>query len=118
LSGIAASYGLTLNELIEVNDWSDGADHAIFPGDVIGLPDDAVGVSTTRPPSNDNPSADDDGDSAQTSPAAPDTGSTTGGTSARATPARSSVGPPPRSPIRWPTACTGPGIRPSAAMAR
>jgi LysM repeat protein len=54
LSGIAASYGLSLDELVEVNDWSDGADHAIFPGDVIGLPDDAVAVSTTRPPSNGN----------------------------------------------------------------
>ena len=52
LSGIAASYGLSLNELVEVNEWSDGANHAIFPGDVIALPGGAVAVSTTRPPSN------------------------------------------------------------------
>ena len=49
LSGIAAGYGLTLDELVEVNDWSEGADHAIFPGDVIALPDDAAAVSTHAP---------------------------------------------------------------------
>ena len=48
LSGIAASCGLSLNELVEVNDWSEGTDHAIFPGDVTCLPDDAVDVSTSR----------------------------------------------------------------------
>ena len=60
LSGIAAGYGLSLNELVEVNDWSEGADHAIFPGDVIALRDDAVAVSTTRPPSNNTGDDDDD----------------------------------------------------------
>ena len=68
LSGIAAGYGLSLNELVEVNDWSEGADHAIFPGDVIALPDDAVAVSTTRPPSN-NTGDDDDDDTSATAQA-------------------------------------------------
>jgi LysM repeat protein len=49
LSGIAASYGLTLDELIAANGWTDGAEHAIFPGDVVELPAGAVAVSTTRP---------------------------------------------------------------------
>ena len=44
LSGIAAGYGLSLSELVEVNEWTDGSNHAIFPGDVIALPDDAVAV--------------------------------------------------------------------------
>ena len=61
LSGIAAGYGLSLSELVDANEWSDGSDHAIFPGDVIALPDDAVAVSTTRPPSNNNGGNDDDG---------------------------------------------------------
>ena len=60
LSGIAAGYGVSLGELVGVNEWSDGSDHAIFPGDVIGLPDDAVAVSTTRAPSNNNSNGDDD----------------------------------------------------------
>jgi LysM domain-containing protein len=49
LSGIAASYGVTLDELVDANGWTDGADHAIFPGDAVQLPDGAVAVSTTRP---------------------------------------------------------------------
>ena len=53
-SGIAASYGVSLSELVEANGWTDGANHAIFPGDVIALPDDAVAVSTTRPAVNDD----------------------------------------------------------------
>jgi LysM repeat protein len=48
LSGIAASYGLTFEELIAANGWSDGAEHAIFPGDVVELPAGVVAVSTTR----------------------------------------------------------------------
>ena len=80
LSGIAASYGLSLNELVEVNDWSEGADHAIFPGDVIGLPDDAVAVSTTRPPSdNSGDSGGDDDDTGGTSQGTPNDEATTGG---------------------------------------
>ncbi len=54
MSGIAASYGVSLSELVEVNEWTDGSNHAIFPGDVIALPDDAVAVSTTRPAANDD----------------------------------------------------------------
>jgi LysM repeat protein len=63
LSGIAAGYGLTLDELVEFNDWEDGADHAIFPGDEIALPVDAVAVPTTRPPrTTDSGGNDDSGD--------------------------------------------------------
>jgi LysM repeat protein len=47
LSGIAAAFGLTLDELIAANGWSDGPGHAIFPGDVIELPADAASVPTT-----------------------------------------------------------------------
>ena len=59
LNGIAASHGLSLSELVEVNGWSDGSEHAIFPGDVIALPEGAVAVSTTRPADN---GGDDDDD--------------------------------------------------------
>ena len=48
LSGIAAGHGVSLSELIDTNEWSDGSDHAIFPGDVIALPDDAVAVVDPR----------------------------------------------------------------------
>lgn len=50
LSGIASSYGVSLDELVEANDWSDGANHAIFPGDEIRLPADASAVAATTPP--------------------------------------------------------------------
>jgi hypothetical protein len=62
LSGIAAGHGVSLSELVDANDWSDGSDHAIFPGDVIALPDNAVAVSTTRPAVNDDGDDDDDDD--------------------------------------------------------
>jgi hypothetical protein len=35
--------------LIAANGWSDGAEHAIFPGDVVELPAGAVAVATSRP---------------------------------------------------------------------
>ena len=60
LSGIAASYGLTLDELIEANGWSDGADHAIFPGDEVQLPAGASPVATTNRPTTAAPSPSDD----------------------------------------------------------
>ena len=87
LSGIAASYGLSLSELVEVNDWSEGADHAIFPGDVIALPDDAVAVPTTRPPSNNNGGDDDDDNAGGTSQAT----TTRGGYTATAGPTLDAV---------------------------
>jgi LysM repeat protein len=66
LSGIAAGHGVALSELVAINGWSDGSAHAIFPGDVIVLPDDAVAVSTTRPPNNDTDDDDADGATAPT----------------------------------------------------
>jgi LysM repeat protein len=38
LSGIADEAGVSLGELVAVNGWPEGADHPIFPGDVIRLP--------------------------------------------------------------------------------
>lgn len=55
LSGIASSYGVTLNELVEANGWTDGASHAIFPGDEIQLPAGASAVATTVRPATTAP---------------------------------------------------------------
>ena len=38
LSGIAANTGTTVDAIIEVNGWTDGIDHKLFPGDEIKLP--------------------------------------------------------------------------------
>ncbi len=45
LSGIAGRANVSLDELIAANEWADGLDHLITPGDVIQLPDGAE-VST------------------------------------------------------------------------
>jgi LysM repeat protein len=80
LSGIAAAYGVSLSELVYANDWSDGTDHAIFPGDVIALPDGTVAVSTTRPPSNNSESNNDiDNGASATTSTAPTAAATSGG---------------------------------------
>ena len=121
LSGIAAGYGLSLSELVDANEWTDGSDHAIFPGDVIALPADAVAVSTTRPAVND----DDDGDDDDSTSAGPSATTTAAPTSGGYTPGdgESYAGPalegrPTRSPTPWPTACIGHSVRPSAGTAR
>ena len=84
LSGIAAGHGLSLSELVDANEWTDGSDHAIFPGDVIALPDDAVAVPTTRSPSNNN----DDSDDEHSTPAA---SATSGGYAATSLPSLDGV---------------------------
>jgi LysM repeat protein len=38
LSGIAAKFDTTAQAIADANGWSDGINHAIFPGDVIQLP--------------------------------------------------------------------------------
>jgi LysM repeat protein len=38
LAGIAAKVGTTVQAIVTANGWSDGADHPIYPGDVIKLP--------------------------------------------------------------------------------
>lgn len=38
LSGIAAKTGTTVDAIVEVNGWEDGANHVIFPGQVIKMP--------------------------------------------------------------------------------
>lgn len=38
LAGIAAKTGTTVKAIVEVNGWTDGAAHRIYPGDVIKLP--------------------------------------------------------------------------------
>ena len=82
LNGIAAGYGLSLGDLVAVNEWSDGSDHAIFPGDVIALPEGAVAVSTTRPAV----SNDDDRTSTTVGPQATTSSATSGGYEATAGP--------------------------------
>lgn len=38
LSGIATKFNTTVDAIVAANGWSDGAAHALFPGDVINLP--------------------------------------------------------------------------------
>ncbi|BAN01451.1 LysM peptidoglycan-binding domain-containing protein [Ilumatobacter coccineus] len=42
LSGIAERAGITLGDLVAANDWADGIDHLLQPGDVILLPQGAA----------------------------------------------------------------------------
>lgn len=46
LIGIAERAGVSVDDLVAANGWTDGTDHAIFPGDVITLP---AGASTPAP---------------------------------------------------------------------
>jgi len=38
LSGIATRYKVKLDDLVAYNDWADGANHALYPGDIIKIP--------------------------------------------------------------------------------
>src|SRR5688572_5247167 len=42
LSGIAADYDVTVDEIVEYNGWAEGADHALFPDDQVQIPPGAV----------------------------------------------------------------------------
>ncbi len=46
-SGIAAETGVTIDDLIAVNGWSDGTGHVIHPGDVLVLPAGATEPRST-----------------------------------------------------------------------
>lgn len=71
LSGIAARAGVSLDDLVAANGWSDGADHSIFPGDAVRLPAGAVmsaaPANTSAPATSEAASA---GASATTAPSA------------------------------------------------
>jgi LysM repeat protein len=38
LSGIATRYSVKLEDLVAFNDWADGANHPLYPGDIIKIP--------------------------------------------------------------------------------
>ncbi len=62
LSKIASLYGITLDQLINYNQWSDGVNHFIFPGDTVLIPPESkipgAGTPTTTPPAGSTPTAD------------------------------------------------------------
>ncbi len=47
LAKIAKSAGTTIQSIVDVNEWSDGQDHPIFPGDTIVLPEGATAPAVT-----------------------------------------------------------------------
>ena len=42
ISGIARNFDVTIDALVAANSWTDGANHAIFPGDTITIPGPAT----------------------------------------------------------------------------
>lgn len=55
VSGIAAKAGISAKSLAAQNGWSDGANHAIFPGDAVKLPANAKPVSSPPTPATTAP---------------------------------------------------------------
>jgi LysM repeat protein len=53
VSVIASRFGITMDELANFNEWPNGINQAIFPGDVIGIPPGALipGAATDAAPS-------------------------------------------------------------------
>jgi LysM repeat protein len=80
LSGIALRYKVKLDELVAYNDWPEGTDHAINPGDVIKIPPgftvpDPSATSTTATATTSG----DTGEGGDTTTSPPSTVDTTGG---------------------------------------
>jgi LysM repeat protein len=68
LSGIAADYEVTMDQIIEYNQWSDGTDHQLNPDDQVRIPPGAVIPSPDEEDedSDDEPeSTEDDSDSGE-----------------------------------------------------
>lgn len=57
LFSIADNFGVTAQEIADYNDWEDGINHAIYPGDSIKIPGGARPVETD-PPETDPPETD------------------------------------------------------------
>jgi LysM repeat protein len=55
LAKIAQQFGVTMDEIVQYNEWEDGVDHPLFPGDEIAIPGgatqqvDPAGGTTTIP---------------------------------------------------------------------
>ena len=94
LSGIAERAGISLSGLVAANEWADGADHLILPGDVIDLPAGVSVAAPTSAPAQQPAAVTDEPAAAPVTPAEPSSGSTgasTGGYEAIASPQPTSL---------------------------